>query len=54
MGQGAAEARVFAKEGAKVVIADVLDGDGEKLAAEIGESGGDALFIQMHCSSTWT
>ena len=50
-GQGAAEARVFAKEGAKVVIADVLDGDGEKLAAEIGESGGDALFIHLDVTS---
>ena len=50
-GQGAAEARVFAKEGAKVVIADILDGDGEKLAAEIGEAGGDALFIHLDVTS---
>ena len=50
-GQGAAEARVFAKEGAKVVITDVLDSDGEKLAAEIGESGGDALFIHLEVTS---
>lgn len=50
-GQGAAEARVFAKEGAKVVIADILDGEGEKLAAEIGEAGGDALFIHLDVTS---
>ena len=35
-GMGAATSRVFASEGAKVVIADVLDADGEKLAKEIG------------------
>src|SRR5688572_7751243 len=37
-GQGAAEARLFAAEGAKVVIGDVLDDDGEVLAKEIGEA----------------
>ncbi len=50
-GQGAAEARVFAYEGAKVVIADILDGEGEKLAAEIGESGGDAMFVHLDVTS---
>jgi 3alpha(or 20beta)-hydroxysteroid dehydrogenase len=35
-GQGEAEARMFASEGAKVVIADVLDEAGEKVASEIG------------------
>lgn len=35
-GQGAAEARLFAKEGARVWIADVLDVEGEELAAELG------------------
>ena len=46
-GQGAAEARMFAFEGAKVVIADILDAEGERLATEIGESGGDALFVHL-------
>lgn len=32
-GQGAAEAALFASEGAKVVISDVLDADGEQTAA---------------------
>ena len=50
-GQGAAEARVFAYEGAKVVIADILDGEGEKLAAAIGESGGDAMFVHLDVTS---
>jgi 3alpha(or 20beta)-hydroxysteroid dehydrogenase len=35
-GQGAAEARLFASEGATVVITDVLDDLGAALAAEIG------------------
>jgi 3alpha(or 20beta)-hydroxysteroid dehydrogenase len=34
-GQGEAEARLFTAEGGKVWIADVLDADGELLAAEI-------------------
>lgn len=37
-GQGAAEARLFAERGAKVMITDVLDAEGEKVAAEIGAS----------------
>jgi 3alpha(or 20beta)-hydroxysteroid dehydrogenase len=36
-GQGAAEARLFAAEGARVLLADVLDDDGEAVAAEIGD-----------------
>ncbi|MEQ1438921.1 glucose 1-dehydrogenase [Fontimonas sp. SYSU GA230001] len=35
-GMGAATVRLFVAEGAKVVIADVLDDDGAKLAAELG------------------
>ena len=35
-GQGAGEARLFANEGAVVWLADVLDGAGEAVAAEIG------------------
>lgn len=37
-GQGAAEARRFVAEGAKVVIADVLEAEGRALAAELGEA----------------
>jgi 3alpha(or 20beta)-hydroxysteroid dehydrogenase len=35
-GQGAVEARLFAAEGARVVLADVIDEPGRKLAAELG------------------
>ena len=41
-GQGAAEARLFVEEGAKVVIGDVLDGEGEVLAKDLGD---DALYV---------
>ena len=38
-GQGAAEARMFAQEGAKVIIGDLLDAEGIAVAAEIAEAG---------------
>ena len=44
---GAAEARMFAREGAKVVIGDLLEEEGAKVAAEIGETGGEALFVRL-------
>jgi 3alpha(or 20beta)-hydroxysteroid dehydrogenase len=37
-GQGAAEARLFAAEGAKVVIGDVLDDEGCRTADELGDA----------------
>ena len=46
-GQGAAEARLFAQEGAKVVLADVSDQEGSVVAAEIAEAGGDALYVHL-------
>ena len=36
-GQGAAEARLFTAEGARVVLGDVLDDDGELVAKELGD-----------------
>ena len=46
-GMGAEEARLFAQEGAKVVIGDVLDEEGSKTEAEINETGGEALFVRL-------
>ena len=46
-GQGEAEARLFAREGAKVVIGDVLVDAGEALAAELGP---DAVFVRHDVS----
>ena len=46
-GQGAAEARMFAREGAKVVFGDILDDDGRKVEAEINEAGGEATYVTL-------
>ena len=46
-GQGAAEANLFAREGAKVVFGDVLDDQGKQVEAEIHEVGGEALYIHL-------
>ena len=40
-GQGATEARLFAAEGARVLLADVLDDEGEAAAAGIAAEFGD-------------
>ena len=37
-GKGAAEARIFVERGAKVMLCDVLDTEGEQTAADIGDS----------------
>jgi cyclopentanol dehydrogenase len=50
-GMGAAEARLFAREGAKVTIADVLEREGRQLEAQINETGGQALFIALDVTS---
>ncbi len=46
-GQGAAEARLFVAEGARVVIGDVLAAEGEALAKELGSA---ARFVRMDVS----
>ena len=46
-GMGGMEARLFAKEGAAVVIADLADEAGQKLAAEICEQGGKAIYVHL-------
>ncbi len=47
-GMGAATARMFAREGAKVVIADVLEHEGRQLASAIGDS---ARFEKLDVTS---
>jgi 3alpha(or 20beta)-hydroxysteroid dehydrogenase len=52
-GQGEAEARRFVAEGAKVLLADVLDSEGEAVAASLGEA---AAFRHLDVTSEaeWT
>ncbi|MDX1540561.1 MAG: glucose 1-dehydrogenase [Geminicoccaceae bacterium] len=45
-GIGAASAKLFAREGAKVVIAERDEEPGRAVEAAIREAGGDALFVQ--------
>ena len=50
-GMGATEARLFASEGAKVVIGDVLEVEGRQTEAQINEAGGDCLFVRLDVTS---
>src|SRR5688500_6520668 len=52
-GQGETEARRFVAEGAKVVIGDVLDDDGAKVAADLGD---DAVYVHLDVTNAddWT
>ena len=49
-GIGAATAELLAKEGAAVVIADLLEKEGRLVATSINESGGQGLFIKLDVS----
>ena len=50
-GMGAAEAKMFAREGAKVAVGDLLEEDGKKVEAEINEAGGEAIFVRLDVTS---
>ncbi len=45
-GIGRASAKAFAREGAKVVIAEIAAEAGQAVADEIAQAGGEALFVQ--------
>src|ERR1700761_1143273 len=55
-GMGEAEARLFAQEGAKVVIADVLEKEGEAVAADVSATQRQARFVCTDVTSEtdWT
>ncbi|MBH67735.1 MAG: cyclopentanol dehydrogenase, partial [Rhodospirillaceae bacterium] len=55
-GQGAAEAIKFSSEGANVVFGDILDDEGEAVAAEINSNGGQAIYLHLDVTNEndWT
>ncbi len=55
-GMGEVEARLFAREGAKVIVADLLEEQGHTIVQEIGEAGGEAMFVRLDVTSedSWT
>jgi NAD(P)-dependent dehydrogenase (short-subunit alcohol dehydrogenase family) len=46
-GMGAAEAAMFAREGAQVVLGDVLEDEGRAVEAQIAAKGGKAAFVRL-------
>ena len=50
-GMGAATAKLFAAEGAHVIVADVATDDGTAVAGEILAAGGNARFVELDVSS---
>jgi cyclopentanol dehydrogenase len=49
-GQGATEGKLFAQEGAKVVLGDVIDTEGQRIAQEIEAAGGTAVYLHLDVS----
>jgi NAD(P)-dependent dehydrogenase (short-subunit alcohol dehydrogenase family) len=49
-GMGESAARLFAREGAKVVITDVLAEEGERVASSVVADGGEAQFMALDVS----
>ena len=50
-GMGQSEATIFAREGAKVVVADILEAEGKQVADKIAASGGQARFVKLDVTS---
>jgi cyclopentanol dehydrogenase len=50
-GMGAVEARLFAMEGAKVVVGDVLEAEGKSVEDEIRAAGGEGTFVRLDVTS---
>jgi NAD(P)-dependent dehydrogenase (short-subunit alcohol dehydrogenase family) len=50
-GQGATEATLFAREGARVVFGDVLDEAGRQVEADIRAAGGEATYVHLDVTS---
>jgi NAD(P)-dependent dehydrogenase (short-subunit alcohol dehydrogenase family) len=50
-GIGRAGALIFAREGARLVLADVNEKDGEDISGSVKESGGESIFVKCDVSS---
>ena len=50
-GMGAATARLFAREGAKVIVADMLEAEGKAVADSIKSNSGEARFQKLDVAS---
>ena len=50
-GQGAVEARMFAEEGASVVIGDILDDEGRQTEAQLRELGYECTYVHLDVTS---
>ncbi|HVC57381.1 MAG TPA: glucose 1-dehydrogenase [Stellaceae bacterium] len=50
-GMGAGMARLFARQGARVVVADMLEDEGKKVVGEITAANGAAMFQRLDVSS---
>ena len=50
-GMGAVEAHMFTREGAKVVIGDVLEDEGRQTEAAVNEAGGECVFVRLDVTS---
>ena len=50
-GMGQSEATIFGREGARVVVADVLEFEGRQVAEKIAASGGQARFVKLDVTS---
>ena len=46
-GMGQSEATIFAREGAKVIVADILEAEGKQVADKIVSGGGQARFVKL-------
>ena len=55
-GMGAVEARLFAREGCRVVLGDVLDAEGKGVEADIAKAGGEAVYVHLDVTreADWT
>jgi NAD(P)-dependent dehydrogenase (short-subunit alcohol dehydrogenase family) len=46
-GMGQSEASLFAREGASVVVGDILETEGQRVVASIAAAGGKAQFVKL-------